>query len=378
MTRDYSAEFALDPDLIYLNHAAVAPWPARTAAAMQAYAQECATTGALHFPRWLTVEKRVREHLATLINAQPADIALLKNTSEALSAVAYGLDWNAGDNVVISDQEFPSNRIVWESLGARGVETRKVNLTSTRTPEEALLDALDARTRLLSISSVQFTTGLRLDLNRLGAGCRAHGALFCIDAIQSLGALRFDVAACHADFVAAETHKWMLGPNGIALFWCRPELRERLRLHQFGWHMVEHAGDYARTDWQPAATAQRFECGSPNYPGIHALDASLSLLLEVGMETIERNVLSNSEFLFGEIERLASYELLTDKTPGRYAGIVTLRHRKADSGRLFQYLGTNGVFCAQRGGGVRFSPHFYTPQLHLERTMSLLREFDRA
>ena len=370
------SEFPLNPDLIYLNHAAVGPWPKRCADAVQRFAQENVTTGALYYPHWNAIEKQLKNRLVSLLNAPAVDdIALLKNTSEALSIVGYGLDWQAGDNVVMSDQEFPSNRIVWESLAARGVQTRRVNLHSAPTPEDALIQNMDARTRILTISSVQYASGLRMDLARLGRHCRAHGALFCVDAIQSLGALRVDVQDIQADFVAADGHKWLLAPEGIAVFYCRAQLRERLRLNQYGWHMVEDAGNYSADTWTPAHSARRFECGSPNMLGIHALDASVSLLLEIGMDEVERRVLENAHFLLTHIAALPDYELITDPSVGRYAGIVTFRHRSADQGQLHQYLGDSGVFCAARGGGIRFSAHFYTPRVQLERTVEILAGF---
>jgi len=374
--KSMTSEFPLRPDLIYLNHAAVAPWPKRCAEAVQRFSEENVTTGALHYPRWNAVEKQLKNRLAALLNAPSADdIALLKNTSEALSVVAYGLDWQPGDNVVISDQEFPSNRIVWESLAARGVQTRRVDLRSAGSAEDALMQNMDARTRVLSISSVQYASGLRIDLPRLGRHCRAHGALFCVDAIQSLGALRFDVQEIQADFVAADGHKWMLGPEGVAVFYCRAELRERLRLHQFGWHMAENSGDYSADAWTPAHSARRFECGSPNMLGIHGLDASVSLLLEVGMDEIERRVLENTAFLLTHIAALPDFELITDAAPGRFAGIVTFRHRRAGQALLHKYLTDQGVFCAPRGGGIRFSPHFYASHALLQRAVDILAGF---
>ncbi len=371
-----SSEFPLRTDLIYLNHAAVAPWAKRCAEAVQRFAVENVTTGALNYPRWNATEKQLKQHLTTLLNAPSTDdIALLKNTSEALSVVAYGLDWQPGDNVVISTQEFPSNRIVWESLAARGVQTRRVNLASAASAEDALMQNMDARTRVLSISSVQYASGLRIDLARLGRHCRAHGALFCVDAIQSLGALCFDVQHIHADFVAADGHKWLLGPEGVAVFYCRAELRERLHLQQFGWHMVENSGDYSAAAWTPAHSARRFECGSPNMLGIHALEASVSLLLEVGMAEVEQRVLENTAFLLTHIAALPDYELITDATTGRFAGIVTFRHRRANPALLHDYLAEHNVFCAPRGGGIRFSPHFYTPHAQLQQAVDILAGF---
>ncbi|UCE89809.1 MAG: aminotransferase class V-fold PLP-dependent enzyme [Pseudomonadota bacterium] len=358
-----ASEFQLDSDILHLNHAAVAPWPTRTVRAIKTFAEENAARGSQRYAEWIAHETELRQQLADLIGAPgPDDIALLKNTSEGLSIVAHGLDWREGDNVVISDQEFPSNRIVWESLQGFGVEVRHVDLAAGVTPEQSLADATDRNTRLLAISSVQYATGLRMHLAALGAHCQAHGILVCVDAIQSIGAVRTDVAEMQADFVVADGHKWMLGPEGLALFYCRPELRERLTLRQYGWHMVEHHTDYDRNDWEVAASARRFECGSPNMLGVHALRASISLLLEVGMATVESEVLARARWLFERIRASDPLQLITDDSAKRHAGIVTFRHRHTDSETLFRHLQQHGVVCAARGGGVRFSPHFHTPQ----------------
>lgn len=368
-------EFKHRQNLIYLNHAAVAPWPRRTAEAVQHFAEENAIDGARHYPRWSSTETALREQLRVLLNAPSTDdIALVKNTSEGLSLVAYGLSWSAGDNVVISDEEFPSNRIVWESLRDQGVEVRTANLRSHDIAEEALLNLFDRRTRLLAISSVQYASGLRMNLNILGDACRQRGILFCVDAIQSLGALPFDVQAVNADFVIADGHKWLLGAEGLAVFYCRAELRERLHLLQYGWHMVEALGDYDRRDWQPAASARRFECGSPNMLGIHALHASLSLLLEVGMTHVAERVLANTTYLIEQLSALPDVELLTPANTERRAGIVTFRHHSVDGKRLWQRLAAHNVICAARGGGVRFSPHFYTTQAQLDRALMVLAD----
>ena len=362
--------FELEPDLVHLNHAAVAPWPTRTREAVEAFARENASRGSLHYPRWLETEKRLRAELGRLIHAPAEDIALLKNTSEALSVVAHGLRWQDGDRVVISNEEFPSNRIVWESLQPQGVRVVEVDLKAGTTPEDALIATCDERTRVLAISSVQYASGLRVDLEHLGRFCREHDILFCIDAIQSLGALRLDVQAVNADFVMADGHKWLLGPEGVALFYSTPAARERLTLHQYGWHMVEDI-DFDRRDWHPAASARRFECGSPNMLGIHALQASVSLLLETGMDNVERAVLARARHLFERIEASEHLECLTDTRPDRHAGIVLFRHRHVPAEALYEWLMANRVLCARRGPGVRFSPHFHTPFEQLDRAVAL-------
>lgn len=367
-------EFSLDSDLIYLNHAAVAPWPRRTAAAVAAFAEEIRRRGAQQYPAWLAVEQELRERLQRLIGARsPDEIALLKNTSEGLSVIAHGLDWCAGDNVVIPAGEFPSNRIVWESLSRYGVQLRAVDLYAVDDPEAALLAAVDRHTRLLSVSSVQFDTGLRLDLVRLGRACESAEVLFCVDAIQSLGALPLNVREIRADFVVADGHKWLLAPEGLALFYCRREILERLRLHQYGWHMTAQPHDFDRGDWAVATTARRFECGSPNMLGIHALNASVALLEQLGSAWIAGRVLENSAFLLEHLGAAsAKFERLTPVDSTRHAGIVSVRPQHEDVHELHRRLSACGVVCAVRSGALRLSPHCYTPRVHLERTLDLL------
>ena len=368
MTTDH---FDLQDDILYLNHAAVSPWPRRAVQAVQRFAVDNGTTGSRRYPHWMAVETRLRERLAELIGAgSPRDITLAKSTSEALSMVAQGLPWQAGDNVVSIRQEFPSNRIVWEALADRGVSWRGLDLYASTDPEADLLALCDERTRLVAVSWVQYARGLRLDLQRLGQGCRERGVLFCVDGIQGLGALPFDLAQMPADFVAADGHKWMLGPEGLALFWCRPALRETLRLTQFGWHMVEDMGDYDREDWQPAQSARRFECGSPNLLAAHALEASLSLLQEVGMAQVEAAIAERADRLI-ELIDAEGLELLSPRQPERRAGIITFRVPGVDQQALYKALMQQGLMCASRGGGLRFSPHFYTPVDQLERAVAL-------
>ncbi len=367
-------EFRQDPGLRYLNHAAVAPWPRRAALAVSRFAEQNVLLGARDYPDWLIVEQRLRERLMRLLNApSTADIALVKNTSEALSFVAFGLDWQAGEQIVISDEEFPSNRIVWEALKPLGVEVIQVNLSGAD-PEQALLNACGPRTRLMSISAVQYASGLRLELERLGNGCRQRGVLFCVDAIQQLGALPFDAQACDCAFAMADGHKWLLGPEGLGVFYCRSDLREQLKLHEYGWHMLEHVGDYNRTDWQPARTARRFECGSPNMLGAMALEASLSLLEDVGMVEVGKALEERMQWLQEGLSRLPGISLHSPTDPSRRAGILTFSLAGWEKQALFEQLKREQVICVQRGAGIRLSPHFYTEARVIDETLQLLRQ----
>lgn len=365
-------EFVQAPGLRYLNHAAVAPWPNRAAVAVARFAQENVLLGARDYSDWMALEQRLRERLMRLLNAPSTDdVALVKNTSEALSFVAFGLPWESGDQIVISDEEFPSNRIVWEALAPQGVEVIQVSLAGDN-PEGALLSACGPRTRLMSVSAVQFASGLRLDLQRLGAGCKQQNVLFCIDAIQQLGALPFDVRAYQCDFAMADGHKWLLGPEGLGVFYCRSELREQLKLHEFGWHMLEHMGDYTRTGWEPAKSARRFECGSPNMLGAMALEASLSLLEEVGMDQVAALIAERVQWLQDGLNAIPGVRLHSPLNPARRGGIFSFSIDGIDNQRVYEQLKLQQVVCIPRGPGIRFSPHFYTEKRVIDETLQIV------
>ena len=373
-TMNIKNEFSLDKDLVYLNHAAVAPWPKRTANAIKAFTDENLHHGARYYPRWMKTETALREQLVSLLNASSVnDIALVKNTSEALSMVAHGLDWQPGDNVVFPDIEFPSNRIVWESLTRYGVEIRKISIGAHNSLEDALIAAIDDNTKLLSTSSVQYATGLCMDLARLGAVCKQTDTLFCVDAIQSLGVLPMDVEAIHADFVMADGHKWLLAPEGLAVFYSRESARKQLKNNEFGWHMVEDIFAFDSQEWKEAVSARRFECGSPNMLCIHALHASLSLLLEVGINEVAKRVRANSHYLVRELKQIKGMQIISSEDLEEQSGIVTFCPASKDLNALYTQLMEKGVICAMRGGGIRFSPHFYMPEASLAKGISTLK-----
>ena len=369
------AEFPLDADLCYLNHAAVGPWPRRTAQVVTNFAQQNMTRGATDYPSWVKVERRLRERLARLIGAKdPHDIALVKNTSEGLSIISQGLDWRDGDEVVGLAGDFCSNQMVWEVLEERGVCFSPVDALGASDPEGALIAALSAKTRLLAISTVHFATGYRFDMPRLAAACQTRGVLMSVDAIQSLGAVPFDLAEVPADFVTSGGHKWLLSPEGLGFFYCRADLRGHLRLHQYGWAMRESPYDFDTEAWEPAASARRFESGTPNMIGIHAMDASLSLFEEVGMETVAARLAENVGVLEVALRDIPGIEILTPGDAARRAGILTFRHGRVHGAHLHAALMERRVICATRAGGVRLAPHFYTPQPVLDSAIDLIRQ----
>ena len=369
-------------DTIHLNHAGIGRWPICTVRAIRDFAEENAMHGAMHAANWAKQVAILRTLLANLINAESKDeIALLKNTSEALSVVAYGIDWRTKDNIVVGKQEFPSNRIVWESLQrTQSVEVRVVDLYASATPEQALIEASDAHTRLLAASSIQYATGYRMNLDFLGQHCRANNILFCVDAIQSLGAAAVDVQNSSIDFLAADAHKWLLAPEGVALFYCKNLHMPKLKLNEYGWNMLDDCNNYdalynepAPLKWKAKMDAGRFECGSLNHLGIYGFHASLDLLMKIGIEEVYRRVAKNVNYLAEHLDR-SRFALLTPDDETRRGGILTFRALKQDTKTLFSYMIANKVFCAYRGSGIRLSPHFYNTSKELDVALKLLHE----
>lgn len=365
--------FPQDDDILYLNHAAISPWPKSTSDIINDFTEQNCRRGSKNYLQWLDTENQLRERLRQLINADSIDdIALLKNTSEGLSVIAYGLEWNDGDNVIIPKDEFPSNRIVWESLSQMGVETRQVDILSSLDPEQTLMDAVDSRTRLVSVSAVQYHTGFKLDLEKIGLLCRQHNVLYVIDAIQHLGALVFDNKKIQADFIVADGHKWMMGPEGLALFYSSQASRQQLNLKQYGWRMIEDPHNLTQQQWTVTKSAQRFECGSPNMLGIFALNASVKLLLDIGIEQIQHAILTNSKRIREYINQAPDYELISQADNNRCSGITTFRHLHQSNQQLFNKLCDLGVQCAIRGNGIRFSPHYYHQTWEFKRLFNIL------
>jgi len=371
--QNFNSLFPQNADLCYLNHAAVSPWPKPARDAAIAFAEENCTRGAQFYPDWLNVENRLRQRFCQLLHtSDTGEIALAKSTSEALSMIAYGLRWHSGDEIIVTNHEFPSNRIVWESLANRGVHVRLADISDSD-PVEAIIAATNTSTRLISVSSVQYASGIRIDLEQLSQHCRQNGILLCVDAIQSLGAIPFDQQAIQADFIVADGHKWMMAAEGLALFYIKRSLQGSLSLNEYGWHMVKHRGDYDRNDWEPADDATRFECGSPNMLGAHVLDASLGCLLEIGMDNVYEQLQLRVDHLIKGLSDIPHIEILSPTEKSERGGIVTFVPHKTDNLKaLHSQLMKAGVVCACRGGGIRFSPHFYTPETSLDAALKIL------
>jgi len=344
--------------------------PAPVARVIKEFCDEAQDTGGMKYGAWMQREKETRRLTAELINAPAAeDIAFLKNTSEGISLLATGYDWQPGQNIVLLAGEFPSTRLAWQPLHNRGIEVREIEVSATD-PESDLLTAMDEQTRILVVSAVHWETGLKLDLERLGRACSENSVIFCVDAMQWLGAMRLDVQKCQVDFLACSGHKWLMAPEGIAITFVSDDLREKLALQQHGWRMFDRPFNFSKRERDPATSARRYEAGSPNTIGIFGLHAALTMAQQESAAAIETAVLDNTAFLTNQLIDVDGVELLSPTDPARQSGIVLFKLASRNAMQIYDVFKSSHIVCAQRAGGIRLSPHFYTPREQLEITVS--------
>ncbi len=363
----YQTNFPIREKLIYLNHAAVAPLVLPAARAMQELAEDALIYGSLHYDRWLAAYEGLRVAAARLIHADRSEIALVKNTSEGIATVAMGLDWKPGDRVVAFVDVFPANYYPWKRLENRGVEVTWLHVDSPlETIEQAVRGA-----RLLAISFVQFLSGYRAPVHAIGEICNRNSCIYLVDAIQGLGAFPLDVEACHIDALAADGHKWLLGPEGCGILYLRRELQDRVEPVEFGWTNVARYADYASRDMTLRSDAGRYECGTLNTIGCFGLKAAIEFLLEVDVERIGPVVQGLGDRIAAGVQA-KGYQVLGTRTPETGAGIVSFRQPGVDAREVVRKLTAAGISAAPRAGWVRTSPHFYIRPEEIDRMVEEL------
>jgi selenocysteine lyase/cysteine desulfurase len=363
----YAHQFPVRDRLIYLNHSAVAPLSRPAAEAMQWLAQDCLEYGSLHYDRWLAAYDGLRSAAARLVNSEPSEIALVKNTSEGIATVAIGLDWKVGDRMVGFREEFPANYFPWKRLEEKGV---RVTWLSVEDPLERIDEAARGA-KLLALSFVQFLSGYRAPIQAIGEICQRNRCIFLVDAIQGLGAFPVDVKAWGIDALAADGHKWMLGPEGCGILYINQVLQDRVEPVEFGWTNVAKYADYASRDMALRPDAGRYECGTLNTIGCFGLRASIEFLLEVGPGIIAP-VIQNLGDRIATGVQAKGYEVLGNRTPETGAGIVSFRKAGAEAGEIVRKLRTAGIVAAPRAGWVRSSPHFYISPEDIDRMVEEL------
>jgi cysteine desulfurase/selenocysteine lyase len=354
----FRANFPVVERWAFMDHAAVAPLPSPAVAALAEYADDLSRNGIASVGRWTGRARQVRGLAARLLNADSDEIAFIKNTSEGIGWVAEGFPWKPGDNVVLSAEEYPSNQYPWLNQAHRGVEVRSVASRGSRIAIDDIRAAIDSSTRIVSLSFVEFASGFRNDLDAIGNLCRERGVYFFVDAIQGLGVYPLDVKQSPVDFLAADSHKWLLGPEGIGIFWIRKELIDLLHPIGVGWNSVLAPLDFGKIDFRLKLGAGRWEGGAPNVAGITAMGASLELLLNAGIEQVRERVEKITDYLCDRVSR-AGLEVFSSRSLGEKSGIVSLLSPGRDPDELMKRCRAAGIIVNNRLGRLRLSPHAY-------------------
>lgn len=362
----------------FFNHAGVAPLPRAASQAFEKYAAEAQSQAYLN-TSWFADIEVLRKSAATLMNATHREIAFIKNTSEGISIIANGIDWQWGDVIVTTAVEYPANIYPWMDV-ARAHGAKLVMVPEEDSPdgarivpiEKILKAADDPRCRLVALSHVEYASGQRHDLMRIGQFCRENHKLLAVDAIQTLGIIPIDVRAMNIDYLSADGHKWLLGPEGAGVFYCRQELIERTRPLMIGWMNVIDNQNFGHYDFTLKSDAGRFECGSYNVPGLLALKPSLEMLLQLGTEHIANRLHHLGDHLIAGLVA-KGYKIVSPRGLGQWGGAVSFTSPAHDHGEIFRKLRKDHqTEIALREGRLRVSPHFYNTEAQLDRLIEHL------
>lgn len=368
----FRSQFPVTASWAFLDHAAVAPLPAPAVAALHDYAVSLSAHGIMAVREWFARLEHVRALATKLINAPDVnDVYFVPNTTYGVSVVAEGFPWRAGDNVVLAAEEYPANQYPWMNLAHRGVEVRAVPSRNNRVAIDDLRAAMDSRTRVLTVSAVEFASGFRPDLDKLGELCREREVFFFVDAIQALGVFPIDVQKTPIDALSADGHKWLLGPEGAGFGYVRREWVDRLHPISVGAFSVVNPLAFTTIDFKLKPHAGRWESGAYNMPGLTALGASIELLLNAGIDNVQRRVIELTDYL---CEKAASrgWQVFSARGDREKSGIVSLIHPILPSDEVMKRCKAAGVAVNNRAGRVRVSPHAYNTQDELDRFLSVV------
>lgn len=368
----FRSQFPVTVSWAFLDHAAVSPLPAPAVAALHEYGASLATSGVTAVGKWVARVAEVRKLAGRLINAaDPDDVYFVPNTTHGVSVVAEGFPWQSGDNVVLAAEEYPANQYPWMNLAHRGVEVRVVPSRGSRIVIDDLRAAMNGRTRVLTVSAVEFASGFRHDLDSLGELCRDRGVFFFVDAIQGLGVFPIDVQKSPIDALSADGHKWLLGPEGAGVGYIRREWVDRLHPIGVGAFSVVNPLAFSTIDFRLKPHAGRWEGGALNIPGITAMGASIELLLNAGIENVRLRVIELTDYLC-EKAAARGWQVFSSRTEGEKSGIVSLIHSSLPALEVMKRAKAGGVVVNARADRVRVSPHAYNTEAEIDRFLSVV------
>jgi len=370
----------LKKGIIYFNHASTAPINIKVKERIEEFIRERSDEALDDYKAFKSIADETKAMIGEMINCDGDRIAFLDNTTNGIIWLANGIGWEPGDRIILNDVEFPANVYPFLQLKERGVEVDFIKSNNGIVTAEEVIDAIKTGTKLISISFVQFLSGYRVDLEKIGKICKEKGIIFSVDSIQGLGAVRLDVEKCNIDFLANGTQKWMLGLQGLAFIYVRKELQEKMKLAPIGWLAVNDAWDLLNFDITTKETAERFQPGTLNNLGIYAFNSSMKFLKEFGFDEIENQVLSNSKYFIDELAKIGYKSPLVSLSDNYLSGIVSFSQKSGIPNgisveKIFEHLSSKKIVCSLREGYIRFAPHFYNTKQEIDKVVDELRNF---
>ena len=368
-------EFPVARETAYLAHAAVCPLPACARDAVSDYAAACTGGDQEDFVP-ANLLRDTRQLAANLLGAELREIALVGPTSLGLSFIAQGIDWQPGDNIIVHGDDYPSNVYPWMALAKKGVELKRLEPSAPgRIEPEDVFELIDSRTRMAALASCHYVSGYRIDIGTIGRELRSRGILFCVDGIQTVGA--FPTPVEHVDFLAADAHKWMLGPCSAGILYVKREMQDQLKPVVQGWHNLSCPDFIAQETLNYKPDGRRYEAGTANLLGIVGHQASLQLLDALGLDKIAADLLAKRRLLLPELLAKGYDVLHSDVPEANASGIVAFSKPGEDMAALQARLDQAGVTVSlrvMRGGSklIRLSPHFYNTPAELHQLLEAL------
>jgi len=359
--------------LNYLNSASVSPVPTTAIEAINVQLRDVAEYGSLHYTDWIATKNRARGLMAEMLHVRPEQIAFTRNTSDGFATLANGLPWSADDNIVSYQREFPANYYPWRRIRDDfGVELRLCPERNGRVDLDEFTSLIDSQTKVVAISSVQYESGFKADLERIGRAARSVDALSCVDIIQGFGALPYDLPAQLVDAASGASHKWLCSAEGCGFLYLSDRARERVKPTLVGWISVETPWDFEDLEQPFLPNALAWESGTGTSSLFYGLEQSLKLIHETGAETIERHLFDLTDHLCDSLAG-KNYEIISSRFPNERSSIVCIAHRDGvPANQITAQLEVEKIIVAPRGGRIRISPHFYNNIEDIENLVAAL------
>ncbi|HLG31652.1 MAG TPA: aminotransferase class V-fold PLP-dependent enzyme [Ignavibacteriaceae bacterium] len=361
----------LDKGIIYFNHASDSPISTEVKKVIVDFVNSRSDDCDFDYKSFLKRAEETKQILAEMMNCEKDRIAFSENTSTGLNILAQGIDWKAGDIILLNDVEFPANVYPFLNLEKKRVKIEYIKAKNGILTAEDVIESIKPQTKLISISFVQFLSGYRVDLEKIGSVCREKNIILSVDAIQGLGAVRLDVTKSKIDFLSCGTQKWMMGIQGLSFIYLTKDLQDKIDTVPSGWLSVDDAWNLLDYKLKFKETASRYQPGTLNTAAIYALNAALKFFKQFGFDEVERQIISNSKYFIKKLSELGYYSPLKNLDYKYLAGIVSIITDRA--GEIFNHLSNKKIICSDRAGYLRFSPHFYNTVDEIDKVVAELK-----